>query len=62
MKRNCFAALALAVLALVLAPGAWGGEPVTLDKLELGTHVCGDRVTQEDLAGHVVLVFFWDLG
>jgi len=61
MNRGAIAAVALAGLALAASPALCGDAP-TLDKLELGTHLYGDPLSAEDLAGRVVVAYFWDAG
>ena len=59
MRSLRIAASAAILIALMAVPAS---AQVTVDKLDLGTHVYGERLAPEDLAGRTVVVFFWDLG
>ena len=54
--------LVLAIL-VALAPAAAGQprerEPQSLEALHLGEQVAGERLTQDDLEGRVVLAYHW---
>ena len=46
-------------LAALLVPAAGVQAQPVLDDLTLGEHVCGDKLTAEDLKGRTVVLDFW---
>ena len=54
---------ALAVPALLTAPAVAQseGEKSEIEKISLGEHIYGPKVTVEDLKGRVVLIDFWGI-
>jgi hypothetical protein len=55
--------LVVALAGMVPAAALGQGQgPPSVEKIELGAHVSGDRLVPSDLPGHVVVVFFWDMG
>lgn len=60
MHRARWIGLGLVALALLPAAG-WAGEPTVAD-IELGKHIFGESLVEEDLQGRTVLLYFWDAG
>ncbi|GEM_PF-3215677 len=61
MRSKNLIFLLLLSLLVFLVPGTVRGD-VTIEDIELGEHVCGEKWTTEALKGHTVLLFFWDAG
>jgi hypothetical protein len=57
-RTQCLSALGIAVLFL-LPTSALADDP-TLESLDLGKYVCGEKWDQESLKGRTILAYFWD--